>query len=446
MHDTACESHIVTTPQQPWIEGVSTSSKWLAASEQEHVLFGMEWVALVGGSPSQLANKHIRLYRANMYTLFNNQSTVLGMATEAPPVSDDVIVYSAAALFAHAHAAQTSACLIVLAQGECWMVAAHQGRVLVQTDRWFEHLSAASKAVAAIEQRFPQLEIQTFHLGEQSLMPDWIRSPGIPSAKLIRNRRLSGHSKKVICALSVILLLLTYFWIARDKRDISVVDGEHLGHAQQQQWQDAIASRPVHGGQDIVQLIASWNQVPVSPGGWRLERIDCHPDASHWRCMAVFHRASVLATAQTLVQSLPAGWRPEFIPLDQASVTFSPVASLKRLDASKKTTGISWLSQLQSMRVAFEHIQVGSSALLFHQHETTSSADSSQEALTVISSWRKRALLIRGPLRSFSLLKDWVTPGWWKQVTLEVRDADRLGTGTSRFVLTLNGEIYEKKD
>jgi|GEM_PF-592036 len=446
MLDPACKSRIVTLPQRPWIEGVSTRSKWLAASEQEQVLFGMDWVALVGGAPTQLAKKHIRLYRANMHTPFHHQSTVLGMATEAPPVSDNVSVYSAAALFAQAHEAQTSACLIVLAHGECWMVAAHQGRVLIQTDRWFEHLSEANKAVAAIEQRFPELQTQTLHLDEQSLMPEWIRSPGVASAKLIRTHRFSGHSKKVICGLSALLMLVAYFWVVRDKSEMPVANGDHLGHTQLQQWQDAIASRPVHGGQDIVQLIAAWNQVPVFPGGWRLERIDCQPDASHWHCMVVFQRVFALATAQSLVQSLPTEWKPEFTPLDQASVTFRMVASHQRLDASKKTSDISWLSQLQRMRIAFDHIQVGSSASLFPQHPFTPSVHISQESHPVASSWRKRALQIRGPLRSFLLLKDWEMPGWWQQVTLEVRDADQLGNSASRFVLTLNGEIYESQD
>jgi len=447
MSATKGDALIRPMPPRTWIEGVSSNSRWLAASDQAHVLFGMDWMALVGGAPIQLAKKHIRLYRASMHTPFDNQSTVLGIATEAPPVSGNVVIHSAAALFADAYRSETAACMIVLAKGECWMVAAHQGKVLVQTDRWFESLIQAGQAIAAIEQRFPDLKVDTHHLGDQMSMPAWACSPGTQAARLIRTKHTALKTKKIIVSLSLVSILTAYLCIFQDPNEASAKDEDlNAGEKLQQNWQDILGSRPVHGGQDIIHLISTWNQVPVLPGGWRLVRIDCQPEISQWRCIAAFHRSNALATAESLIQSLPAAWMPEFIPLDQASVTFTSEASLQKLDTSKKISHFSWLSRLQKLRVAFEHIQVGPPVSMLHRHEMTALEVSTQSAHASVSSWVKRSLQIRGPLRSFSLFKDWEMPGWWRQVTLELRDGDLSATGNSRFVLTLNGELYERKD
>ena len=447
MHASQAESCIASSHPRPWIEGVSSSSKWLAVSEQEHILFGMDWVALVGGAPSNLANKHIRLYRASMHTAFDGHSTIVGLATEAHPASSEVIAYSAAALFAEAFQGETVACLIVLARGECWMAAAHQGRVLVQTDRWFEDISHAMQAIESIERRFPQMRTHTHHLGEQSVMPGWACSPCAQAARLIRSRRFAGRTKAIVVCMSAAFLLLSYLWLSHGQRDTSAAEGKMSAHATlQQQWQDFLDSQPVHGEQEIFNLVASWNQVPVFPGGWRLARIDCQPESSRWRCIAAFHRAQVLATAESLIQSLPPEWRPEFIPLDQASVTFSPEALPKRLDVSKKTSNANWMTHLQKIRIAFEHIQVGPAVSMLQPLEMSIHSGPKPEALAAMPSWSKRSLHIRGPLRSIALLKEWDVQGWWRQVTLELRDGDQAAPGKSRFVLTLNGEIYESKN
>ncbi len=446
MHAPQSESRHAPTHPRLWIEGVSSSSKWLAISELEHILFGMDWVALVGGSPSQLAKKYIRLYRASLHTAFNSQSTVVGLATEVPPASAEVIAYSAADLFADAYQAETAACLIVMDQGECWMVAAHEGRVLVQTDRWFEDITQAMQAIEAIEQRFPQLRTHTYHLGEQSVMPGWACSPGAQAARLVRSKRFAGRAKPVVIVLSIVAIMLAYLWISHVQHEPSATQGEMSANAQYQQWQDILARQPVHGDQEIFNLVAAWNQVPVFPGGWRLARIDCQPETSRWRCMAVFHRAQALATAESLIQSLPAGWRPDFIPLDQASVTFSPGALPQRLDVSKTTSTARWMSHLQKIRIAFEHIQVGPAVSMLQQHETLNHVVSMPGDVPTMPSWSKRSLHIRGPLRSIALLKEWDVQGWWRQVSLELRDGDQGAPGKSRFVLTLNGEMYETKN
>jgi len=130
MEMNVSDSQLSVMPEIPWIEGQSSNARWLAVSEKEYILFGMDWIALVGGAPNHLARKHIRFYRASLHTSFNVQSAVVGLATEVGGVPDGVTAYSAAALFAASFQQETVACLIILKHGQCWMVAAHQGQVL----------------------------------------------------------------------------------------------------------------------------------------------------------------------------------------------------------------------------------------------------------------------------------------------------------------------------
>ncbi len=447
MQSKEIESHEAWVEEAGWLDGASPNARWLAASEKDHVLFGMDWIALVGGAPVHLARKHIRLYRASMHTSFNPQSAVVGLATEVDSIPTGVAAYSAAALFAAAYQQDTVACLVTLKQGQCWMVAVHQGKVLVQTDRWFEDLVQARQAVESIEQRFPLLRLYSHHLGERDVMPAWACPPYPQDARLTRTQALLSPARHMIVGAAILMTLATYIWINHDQSVTVESEGESDARLKlMQHWQDVISSQPVHGEEEVFKLVASWNQVPVFPGGWRLERIDCRPQSSHWHCVSAFRRIHVLASAESLIESLPHGWRPEFIPLDQASVSFSLEAVSHRLEPSIPTHPIGWITRLQKIRTAFENIQVGARVPIIHLNDLDRARHEKANTQAAALSWHKRTLQIRGPLRSIPMLRGWDMPGWWRQVSLELRDGDHAVPGKSRYMLTMTGEMYERKD
>ncbi len=447
MEMNVSDSQLSVMPEIPWIEGQSSNARWLAVSEKEYILFGMDWIALVGGAPNHLARKHIRFYRASLHTSFNVQSAVVGLATEVGGVPDGVTAYSAAALFAASFQQETVACLIILKHGQCWMVAAHQGQVLVQTDRWFEGLSQARQAIDAIEQRFPMLRLYSHHLEGQDAMPAWACTPYSLEAKLHRTQPFLRRSRQAILCVTALACLVIYLLANHfQSRSPSQAQKSDNHVKLMQQWQDVISNQPLHGDEDVFKLVAAWNQVPVFPGGWRLERIDCDAQSKRWHCIAAFRRIHLLASAETLIESLPPGWKPTFIPLDQASVSFALETGSHRLDPSRKTSVVSWVSRLQKIRAAFESIQVGLPEPLIPLNDLDSvQHEMAKDQITALS-WQKRKLQIRGPLRSIPMLRGWDMPGWWRQVSLELRDGDHAAPGKSRYMLTMTGEMYERQD
>ena len=447
MQSRECESQIKVMRKTTWLEGDASDVRWLATSDHEQILFGMDWIALVGGTPSQLARKHIRFYLASMHTSFDQRSAVIGLATEVSRVPAELTAYSAAALFAAAFQQETVACLIILDEKQCWMVAAHQGQVLIQTDRWFESVGQARQAIEAIEQRFPMLRLYSYHLGEQDAMPSWMFAPYSQEAKLSRTRPLLGRARQMIFWVMFLTFTLAYVWFKHVEIASSTLPQEENAKVQLlHHWQKMLSSQPVHGEEEVFKLVSTWNHVPVAPGGWRLERIDCHPENSGWRCIVAFRRIHILASAESLIQSLPRAWKPEFVPLDQASVSFALTAESRWLEPSRTTSQTSWISHLQKIRTAFESIQIGPPLSMVHLDESATDPHELKEARAFAHSWKKRSVQIRGPLRSIPMLRGWDMPAWWRHVSLELRDADQATPGKSRYMLTMTGEMYEREN
>jgi len=128
------------------------------------------------------------------------------------------------------------------------------------------------------------------------------------------------------------------------------------------------------------------------------------------------------------------------------SVSFALETGSHRLDPSRKTSVVSWVSRLQKIRAAFESIQVGLPEPLIPLNDLDSvQHEMAKDQITALS-WQKRKLQIRGPLRSIPMLRGWDMPGWWRQVSLELRDGDHAAPGKSRYMLTMTGEMYERQD
>lgn len=433
-------------PSVKWCHDAASGARWLSLDDREQILFGMDWVALVGGPPSKLARKYVRLYRAGMHTSIHDTSAVVGLAAESIRFGGADSAFSAAGLFAQAYQDQTVACMVTLADGACWMAAAHQGQVLVQTDRWFDHIEQAQEALVEIQQRFPALYIHVHTLTALGQMPAWAIPPFSHESRLIRPRWYDGRHVRLVCFLAAFMALLfsIYKGMSGGEQDGKDVDAMRQA-ALAAQWKDMLSSRRVHEVDELLQLVAEWDQAPLMAGGWRLNRIDCQALAERWRCIASYERVHGLASAASLLSALPAGWHPDFMPLEHAGVTFYIESRPKRLASTQSLPASTWISQLQKISPAFEHIQVGAPHPVI-QLEASADIRAGMTALDLAPlAWQQRSVMVRGPLRSFPLFKGWSMPSRWNQLTLELRQDDPVGLGKSRYMLTLLGDIFEKK-
>lgn len=430
-----------------WCHDTTSGARWLSLDERVQILFGMDWVALVGGPPGKLARKYARMYGAGMHTPIDDTSAVVGLAAESIRFGGSDSAYSAAGLFAQAHQNQTVACMVMVPDGACWMAAAHQGQVLVQTDRWFDHQVQAQEALVEIQQRFPDIDVHVHHLAAVDPTLPWVTAPLAHDCRLVQPRWYDGRRVRAFFSLAVCMTLacLIFKVLSGDEQDSRDLDAMRQATLVAQ-WHDMLLAHRVHQIDELHQLVARWDQVPLMAGGWRLGRIDCQALADRWRCIASYERAHGLASAASLSLALPAEWHQEFMPLEHASVTFYTESRPQRLDSIASLPASTWISTLQKISPAFEHIQVGPSHPLI-QLDASADVRAGMTAMDLAPlAWQQRSLMVKGPLRSLPLLKGWSMPSRWKQLTLEVRQEDAIGLGKSRYMLTMSGDIFEKKD
>ena len=106
----------------------------IAFNNDTYFVFGLQWTPLVGGRPSHVGRERARMLRATHYLIGAEPGAVLGYGKvflnakrrRKPPL------YSAAMQYAHTHASGSVACVLPHNEYGFWVVAAHEGTVLVQ--------------------------------------------------------------------------------------------------------------------------------------------------------------------------------------------------------------------------------------------------------------------------------------------------------------------------
>ena len=142
-----------------------------------YFVFGLQWTPLVGGRPSQVGRERARMLHATHYLIGAEPGAVLGYGKiflntkrgrKAP-------LHSAAMHYAHTHASGSVACVLPHNEYGFWVVAAHEGTVLVQSDKWFASAEQARELLALLIQRFPALSVSWLPAFDASEPPEWLR-------------------------------------------------------------------------------------------------------------------------------------------------------------------------------------------------------------------------------------------------------------------------------
>lgn len=414
------------------------------------LVFGLDWLPLLGGLPEKLALQQARAARATHFVVMGTLAAVVGYGVirKKPPVEQGNRserlrpLFSAAAVFALAHPEGVVAAIYFMPDKGFWFVAVNTGLVLAQTDRCYSTIEEADAALVALQERFPALQVLASQSLGESKLPEWMSKHLSPQARLLKITRQNSRLMHFAC---VILCIGVSGWLWFDSQSHQPLPlAEDDSNARWQQVFERFTSmHPVHHSDHLFKVMSAWKQAPLSPGGWQLRQIICEPSGMDWHCAARYKRIKKLAMSEQLDATKPEGWEAEFNDFDHGILRWRVLDAASVFEpVSRAIPFKTWLSYLQSVTPVFQSIQIGSGSAVILQ------APLSQMGVALarpafIQPLKRRMLAIKGPLRSMSALKGLVVPVRWRSVQLELGMSAGQGISRSELIVSLNGEVFE---
>ena len=406
------------------------------------LLFGLQWTPLLGGRPLQMGRERAHLLHATHYLVSPDPGAVLGYGkvTSAKELRSDLL-YSAAMQYARAHASGTVACVLPHPQHGYWVVAAHEGQVLVQSDKWFVSPEQAEELLSLLAVRFPELDVCWLSSLDASAPPEWL----LPRPDVLSRLTRLGKRRAPKMLLAVILFAGVVAMVFTRTLDPLPVASEPTPSAAMR-WDEAMRRiaemYPIHTPLHIAQVLDEWRQAPLYVAGWKLKHIQCESKGLEWRCMARYQREHRLALNKSLEGIAPQGWSFRPFDLDHAVLGWTIQQAGQSLDFTGRHAREDWMSYLQEVSPVFESIQVGAAARL----AITAPIDGQGVPLArpdALASWQKRSVAIKGPMRSIAALSGLQTPLHWRTLSLSVDAMSGVGIARSQLVVQLIGDLFE---
>lgn len=405
-------------------------------------LFGLQWTPLLGGRPVQAGRERARLFHATHYLIGPEPSAVLGygkVASSKEQRSD--LLHSAAMQYARAHLTGTVACVLPHAQYGYWVVAAHEGTVLVQSDKWFASPEQAQELLALLAARFPGLDVCWLSSFDISAPPEWLLSRPDARSRLTRlGKRIAP--KTLLVAFLVVFVAATVFMRTFNPVHVAAEPTQSVAMRWDEVMQRIAEMYPIHTPLHIAQVIDEWRQTPIYVAGWKLQQIQCESKELEWRCMARYQREHRLALNKSLEAMTPQGWIFRPFDLDHAVLIWTVQHAAQSLNFTRRHEREDWMSYLQEVSPVFESIQVGAAVRL----AITAPTNAQGVPLTrpdAIAGWQKRSVAIKGPMRSIAALSGLQSPLHWRTLSLHVDAMSGVGIARSQLVVQLIGDLFE---
>jgi len=423
--------------------------------------FGLRWFALIGSNVPALARARGRRLRASHYVVGGAPATMAGYGRLRPQRRgglrgrrasgrDAISIQAAAQLFALLYP-DGGHSLLRLPDGRHWLVAAQRGTVLSQTDRVFASRDEALREQAQLLAQRPALpprEADAVWAAMLQAMDPAARLAPLPSrwAELPLVLRLFMGC----IALSA---LAPPLWRAlealRPAREAPAPDLAEGRQARDDPYLALLRTTAAHAPSEITRLLASVGKLPIQVQGWALRRAQCLAEAQRWACSAAYVRVHPHATNQALHVLRPAGWGLSFQPMDAATLSWRMASGQAWLADSSLPTGLQvdtgLVVALQRLQPAFSAVVLAAAQPLpvppapmpSAAHEAASGQDGPRI--------HRRALSLRGPLRSFALLPDAISTARWSRLSLEIQPQPRPSLAASTLIAELQGELYEQE-
>lgn len=425
--------------------------------------FGLRWYALIGSNVPKLARSRGRRLRATHYVVGGSPAMVAGYGRGRPGrraarpwrrarSPGATPPQSAAQLFALLYP-EGGHSLVRLPDGRHWLVAAHGGAVLSQTDRVFDSLDDAQSEQRALLAQRPSLT-------EHSPDRVWaaLAQTVEPGAALTV---LPSRWAELPAALRLFLACIGLAAIAPPLWNASVAPFARKPAAPPEPaavrdpmadaYEVMLQGTTVHPATDLTRLLASVAALPVQVQGWALRRAHCEAAAQQWDCAAVYARAHPLATNHGLHALLPAGWQVSFKPLEEATLAWRVASAPIRVADMDLPTSLHVDTRvaggLQGLRRAFASVALSPAVPLMPRPPAASRAVASPGSVDGRGTplVRRRSLVLHGPLRSMALLPGPVPAARWSRLVVNVQSQPRPSLVASALVAELQGDLYEQE-
>jgi len=345
------------------IEPIAGSSRALA--------FGLVWASVIGTKPEKQARQHARKANAQFYTRARTRSTVVGLLTLRQSENRRIKkldLYSAAAAFARAYDRGAVAVHLPLRDGGFWVSAAVDGMIQIGTDVIHDTAEAAAQHLAHLRQQHPTLQVLGSDTSDGKLQEGVFLDNLTETVKLQRTTVTASDLPWALwLMLGVLAALLAWqtFSQRHAARQQALLDASRQRVAVDPvaAWRDALHAwaqgQTMHGMPALYAMLASIARMPVSPGRWELDTIDCQPTL----CQALYRRTR-LADNPSLHAALPPEWSIQWIDIDSARISVpTHWRSNQRGDLTamldEHTYVHDMLAHWQRLRPAMQDIRIG---------------------------------------------------------------------------------------
>jgi hypothetical protein len=433
----------------------------------ERVLaFGLRWFALIGSNVPKLARSRGRHLRATHYVVGGSPAMVAGYGrarsgwwrtrfASRTGATAPARVQSAAQLFALLYP-EGGHSLVRLPDGRHWLVAAHAGAVLSQSDRMFgSHDDALQEQRALLAQR-PSLK-------ERAPDQVWamLAQAAEPGAALTM---LPSRWAELPVALRLFFVCVGLaaaappLWHAAidvfRRKEAPKPEPVAVHDPAADAYAAMLSGTTVHPPAELMRLLASVAALPVQVRGWALRRAHCDAGPQQWSCSAAYARVHPLATNHGLHALLPAGWQVSFKPLEEATLAWNVASVAIRLADARLPTALQVdtlvAGGLQGLRPAFASVALSPATPLMPpmaRRPAAARVDAGQAgaALFDVPVVRRRTLVMHGPLRSMAMMPGPVSAARWSRLVVNVQPQPRPSLAASALVAELHGELYEQE-
>lgn len=425
----------------------------LLPSANGKLVFGLEWLPLIGRRTESRAYQAARQYRATHLVVDGPDGAAVGLATlDGANMPGNQVMHSAARALANLHGSGTVASCLPVKNDVFWVVGVHEGTVIAGTDRLYSTREQADAGLADLRQAFPHLHVLDIEAVGQGTLPGSIQDGCDASALL---HKVRGRRRRFRTGVMCVVLALLLWFLVPQLWNMAFTAGPDQPGVQARvdpvaAWRVAVTKarrgHVVHGVSGTRLALDAFYTLPVFTAGWALTRAQCLAKDTSWNCQATYRRSTPTADNASFLEAAHKSWGVSFPSLDSAHVSWVLASgSLPLNQFSPDSTDYNdrhLASRFQAISSAFGQLQLGKPV----PYPVLPPVDSNGRRIArPVSELRHltRSVHIKGPLRSASLLLPYVGPIEWKKIGIVVGSARLPSLTSSQLIVSFEGVIHE---
>ncbi len=387
--------------------------------ESSLVFGGITWKPLIGSNLAGQSEKFAVTSKATHFVAAGEHSAAVGIIklSAIRAKEEGRAFYSAAAVFAQAHQSGVLITTQEFPNGRVWIVAAHNGVVISDTDVLLTNIEAEA-LIAEIKSRHKNaIEIE----GEFETLQHLNSKTQLIA---VRNAfQKIPNSLKLFAGFLVILLIADTFWSQYKqykKREARELEASQYIDAHSE-WENALhkwaASIKPDGRVGLIGVYEDLGNTPMKVEGWNLSEANCATSPLGWDCSARYE-AGVGATNLGFKQNMPTGWTASWDGLTGAIGSWSTKVERSSIDLAAMQAiqdfSLYYISSLQRVLPALRKVELSPPAhASIPAPEVYMNRGQGEELVTVpyptdntagIELPSVQTFEIEGPLRTLSVL------------------------------------------